>query len=322
MKFVFMDILTISEISKNFGQNPILTHISFRQQKLQKIAIVGETGSGKSTLLKIISGFTQADKGKVIFENKRVKGPLETLVPGHPGIAYLSQDFELRANFRVEELLAYANHLTDEDAESLFSICHIQHLLKRKPHQLSGGEKQRIALARLLINMPRLLLLDEPFSNMDIIVKNILQKVIHDIGEKLSITLILVSHDPMDTLSWADEIIVMKQGQIVQKGTPQQIYFTPETEYVAGLFGKYNLLASETSTAGKKSFFRPENLIITDIRHSALSGIIQQINFMGSYFEVTVSTPDEMVIIYSSDASLQKGETIYLSFQTNHFWLV
>jgi ABC-type Fe3+/spermidine/putrescine transport system ATPase subunit len=322
VKFAVMHLLSISGISKNIGQNDIVTNISFCQENLQKIAIVGETGSGKSTVLKIIAGLIQADTGEVIFENKSVKGPEETLVPGHPGIAYLSQDFELRANYRIEELLAYANHLTDEDAQSIFTICRIQHLLKRKPHQVSGGEKQRIALARLLIMSPRLLLLDEPFSNMDLILKNVLKKVIHDIGEKLGITIILVSHDPQDTLSWADEILVMKDGRIIQKGSPEQIYFQPQTEYIAGLFGKYNLLASENNIAGKKRFFRPENFSITDSKQAAISGIVKQISFLGSYFEVTLTIPDDILVIHATDSRLKKGDIVYLSFQSENLWHV
>ncbi len=315
-----MDLLTISEISKKIGQSTIVTNVSFTQNAFTKIAIVGETGSGKSSLLKIISGLMQPDSGQVIFENKIVKGPLETLVPGHPGIAYLSQDFDMRANFRMEELLSYANHLTDEDAQSLFHICKIDHLLKRKSHQLSGGEKQRIALARLLIMSPRLLLLDEPFSNMDTGLKNLLKKVIQDIGEKLGITIILVSHDPLDTLSWADEIIVMKDGQIIQKGSPQEIYYQPKTEYVAGLFGKYNLLTQEEGKPGKKRFFRPENFIVSNSQQATLSGIVQQVNFMGSYFELVINTPQDTFFIHTNDSTIQKGDTMYLSFHKFPIW--
>ena len=117
----------------------------------------------------------------------------------------------------MEELLEYANKLPATEAASLYKLCRIDHLLKRKNDQLSGGEKQRIALARLLVGSPKLLLLDEPFSNLDLIHKNILKSVIEDIGERMKLTCMLTSHDPMDTLSWADEIIVRKDGQIIQQ---------------------------------------------------------------------------------------------------------
>jgi ABC-type sulfate/molybdate transport systems ATPase subunit len=152
-------------------------------------------------------------------------------------IAYLSQQFELRNNYRVEEILEMANKIPLEEAEVIYQICRINHLLKRRTDQLSGGEKQRIALAQLLISSPRLLILDEPYSNLDLIHKSILKYVVDDIADKLKTTVVLISHDPADTLSWADEIFVMKGGQIIQKGTPQNVYFKPLEEYTAALSG-------------------------------------------------------------------------------------
>jgi len=112
----------------------------------------------------------------------------------------------------MEELLSYSNQLSDEMAHAIFEVCMISHLMKRKNDQLSGGERQRVAIAKLLISSPKLLLLDEPFSNLDLIHKNILKDVIQEIGDKLNITCLMVSHDPTDTLSWADQIMIMQHG--------------------------------------------------------------------------------------------------------------
>ena len=217
-----MTFLTVSDITKEGLGNFKLQEITFSQRKNQKIAIAGETGSGKSTLLKIIAGLEQADTGEVIFKKQRVKGPEENLVPGHPGIAYLSQDFELPKFLRVEQVLAYSNNLSQEGANTLFAVCEISHLLERKTDELSGGERQRIALAKLLITSPQLLLLDEPYSNLDMVHRNTLKGVLEKICKQLKITCILVSHEPSDVLSWADKIIVMKDGQIVQKDTSER----------------------------------------------------------------------------------------------------
>jgi ABC-type sulfate/molybdate transport systems ATPase subunit len=222
----------------------------------------------------------------MLFEAERVKGPDEKLIPGHPAIAYLPQDFELRNNYRMEELLQYANKLAGEKAGALYEVCRINHLLKRKNDQLSGGEKQRIAIARLLVSSPKLLLLDEPFSNLDMIHKTILKSVIRDIGEQLNITCIMVSHDPLDTLSWADDIIVMKAGKLVQQGTPMQIYQQPVNEYIAGLFGKYNLLDEahakiflpSQNVPGKKLLVRPEQFRLTAIEHAVPVKVVE-VNF-------------------------------------------
>lgn len=226
-----------------------LAQISFTLRKNQRLAIAGETGSGKSTLLKIIGGLAAPEQGSVHFEGVRVLPPLERLIPGQSGIAYLSQHFELWHNYRVTEVLDYSNDLEPADARQLYDLCHIQHLLDRRTDQLSGGERQRIALARLLVRPPRLLLLDEPFSNLDMNHKRTLKTVLDNIANTFDITTILVSHDPYDTLTWADQIIILKDGRLIQQGPPKQVYNHPVDEYTAGLLGDY--------TVNNGEFIRP-----------------------------------------------------------------
>jgi len=163
-----MALLAVQHINKKIQDNTVVSDISFEQQALQKIAITGESGAGKTTLLKMISGHAQADSGTVLFNGKRVVGPEEKLLPGHPSIAYLSQHYELLNNYRVEELIWFENKLSEATAKALFRICRIHHLLQRRTGQLSGGEKQRIALCILLVKQPRMLVLDEPFSNLQV----------------------------------------------------------------------------------------------------------------------------------------------------------
>ncbi|ACU59654.1 ABC transporter ATP-binding protein [Chitinophaga pinensis] len=325
-----MNLLEVTDVRKQEGEEEVLKGVSFTQKAFQKIAIVGESGSGKSTLLKIVGGLTQSDGGEVRFENVKVKGPLERLLPGQPGIAYLSQHYELRNHYRMEEILAYANMLADEDAERLYKICRISHLMKRKNDQLSGGEKQRVALARLLTTAPRLLILDEPYSNLDPILKNTLKAVIREISEDLNITCLLVSHDPVDTLSWADEVIVMKDGQIVQQGAPEEVYHQPVNEYVAALFGSYNMIPSAQATDfsqvsgvhlnDKSLFIRPERFRVVEKGQHGLSGKIQDVSFMGSSYEVAVALPAATITVKTDNSVLRKGEDIYLSLSPADVW--
>ena len=325
-----MDFLEVSHISKQQHGAYILKDVSFTQQQFQKLVIAGETGSGKSTLMKITGGMGQADSGTVMLEGKRVKGALEVLIPGHPGTAYLSQHFELRNNYRVEEILSYANKLTNEAAGEIYDVCRITHLLKRKTDQLSGGEKQRIAMARLLISSPGLFLLDEPYSNLDMIHKNILKNVISDMGARLGITCMLISHDPSDILPWADVILVMKEGEIVQQGTPKEIYNQPVNEYVAALFGKYNLITPAKSGIleglpgimrnGKNIFIRPEDLKIVRNKKDAISGKIRELAFYGSYLEAEVALGNELLTIKTTDARLKKNGMVNITVAPEAVW--
>lgn len=322
--YIKMGLLAVSDVYKKQQETSVVKGVSFELQRAQRLAIAGETGSGKSTLLKIIAGLVQADSGNVYFEEKRIKGPLEVMMIGHPRIAYLSQHFELRNNYRVEELLEMANKLTPESAAYVYEICRITHLLKRRTDQLSGGEKQRIAMARLLVTAPRLFLLDEPFSNLDMLHKETLKSVINDIGEQLDVTCILVSHDPLDLLSWAENIIVMRDGQIVQQDSASRIYFQPVNEYVAGIFGKYNLLPAGfpgiTPQEGMQAFIRPEHVAIATGSEPAVSGIVRKYTFFGSYAEVEVTVMEKVMTMRMGVSELKAGDEVRVMVKGEKVW--
>ena len=316
-----MSLLEVYKISRQQDGAYQVKDISFTQHQFQKVAIAGATGSGKTTLLQIIAGLLQPTEGEVLFNGLRVKGPEEKLIAGYAVIAYLSQQFELRHHYRVAEILAMASELTEEEAQQIYAICRIDHLLNRWSHQLSGGEKQRIALARLLVSSPTILLLDEPYSNLDAIHKNILKSVINDIGEKLKITCLLVSHDPVDVLSWADEIIVLEGGAIIQKGSPWQVYTHPVNEYAAALFGKYNVLSTELASALGAStnneavsfLTRPEQFKFVENAEEGLAAIVKKVNFMGSHYEVEVDVYSQKLKLMRSNNSIKPGDTVFIA---------
>jgi ABC-type sugar transport system ATPase subunit len=314
-------MLSLQGIGKRNRDTYILRDISFTQLPFQHIAIAGETGSGKSTLLKIIAGLVQPDEGAATLQGEKIKGPDDQLVPGHKGVAYLSQHFELRNNYWVHEVLAYANRLTDTEAERIYSICQIDHLLGRRTHQLSGGEKQRIATARLLISDPVLLLLDEPFSNLDMIHRGIMKKVINDIAEHLKITMILVSHEPADILPWADQLLLIKDGMLKQQGTPEEVYNDPEDLYCAGLLGDYctipatlaTLLTGEFNAAWKDSalILRPEHITVSAGKEG-VDARIQKLSFKGSHYEVIAVVGDLPLMFYQQEKKYREGEAVKL----------
>ncbi len=316
-------LLRVSKVSKKGGGQFALEDISFVQSKNQKVAIAGETGSGKSTLLKIIAGLIQPDKGDIFLEKEKVIGPSDKLVPGHTSIAYLSQYFELQKFLTVAQILSYANLLSERQANELYGVCEIDHLLSRKTDQLSGGEKQRIAIARLLIASPKLLLLDEPFSHLDLSHKNVLKSVINNICKKLGITCILVSHDPADTLSWADKILVMKDGQLIQEGAPELLYNQPVNEYVAGLFGKYFILSPTqvknlfvgVNKRRIKSFYRPQDFRLTEKSKGSIKGKVKSVNFFGTYFELEISILKSIITVRTLERKIVVGDKVYIAIR-------
>lgn len=317
-------LLRVESISKTEGNNQVLHPISFQLPARRKLAIIGETGSGKSTLLRIIAGHIAPDSGKVYFNQERVWSPPMTLLPGHKGIAYLSQHYELRNNYKVHELLSYQNALSTESAAQLYQVCQVDHLLQRKNDELSGGERQRIALAKLLVGVPQLLLLDEPFSNLDIPHKQIINAVVHAISEQLKTTCILVSHDPIDTLSWADEIMILKNGQVIQHNTPQEIYYHPANVYVAGLLGPYTMIEGyrhpfrqywQLLNDAATICLRPEQMLITNDHENAIDCVVEKVLFCGAYYSITAKHGEYPIIIHAQENIPQVGDLIWVKLK-------
>lgn len=309
-----MSFLQITSVSKEGIDGRILDDISFQQRRHQKIAIAGETGSGKSSLLKIIAGLVQPDSGSVWFEGERVDGR-DALVPGHPHIAYLAQDFDLPKSLRVEQVLEYARKQTSTEQKHLYEICHIEHLLKRRTNELSGGERQRVAIARLLIGSPRLLLLDEPYTNLDRIHKLLLKRVIDEVS-RLGISCMMISHEPQELLSWAESLIILRHGKMVQRGSPQSIYHAPRNAYVASLLGTYTSMSERTPGFGEyfgratvSRFVRPESLHLGD---QGVPGKVLDVKFLGSYYEVEVLCGQLVVTVMELNDTVKVGDEVHV----------
>ena len=317
-------ILELQNITRKYNEgNPAVNGINLQVKQYEKLALVGETGSGKSTLLKIAAGLIPSETGKVVFNGSEIENPKDKLIPGHPDIAYLSQHFELPKFITVEEHLFDPYEMTEEEAQRVYRACQIDHLLNADTRFLSGGEKQRVALAKLILAQPQLLFLDEPFSNLDPIRKQEIKKVVYTLNEELLITTVMVSHEPQDVLPWADSIVVLRDSGLVQHGTPQDIYDHPNNEYVAGLFGKYNLLdakdwgnsaISKYKMIGDRILIRPEQFCIH--RESSMKGyeaIIQEIKYFGSYDELLVSANGFEILLKANVGEFKREQKIRIS---------
>lgn len=245
-------IISVKNISKQYQQEQAsgVKNISFDINKGEIIAIIGESGSGKSTLLKSIYGLLAVDEGEVIFKGERVLGPHEQLIPGHKEMKMVTQDFSLNIYAKVYDNIAAmmantdVNHKHQKTMEMMHHL-HIDHLKDKKITQLSGGEQQRVAIAKALVTDTSVLLLDEPFSQVDALLKNQLRADIKRIAGETGVTVIMVSHDPADGLFLADKLLILKDGQLVQEGKPSEIYNHPNHIYTARMLGNAVVLNKE-----------------------------------------------------------------------------
>ncbi len=225
------------------------TSLTIQQGRIT--AIIGESGSGKSTLLRLLYGLLSPDEGEVHFKGERIWGPVEKLIPGHDAMKMVTQhtdDLNLFAKVwdNVAVLLPNTNlQAKEEKTTRALSLLNMSHLAQSRIVDLSGGEKQRVALARAIITRPEVLLLDEPFNQVDTSFREDLQQDIRQIVKETGLTVIMVSHDPSEILSMADELIVMRDGMILESGDPIAVYQNPKNLYTASLLATCNVLAKD-----------------------------------------------------------------------------
>lgn len=318
--------LELRGISKSYHTEAALLETTLSVDKKERVAIVGETGSGKSTLLKIIAGLESTSHGQVLFKGERLKGPDEKLIAGHSEIAYLSQHFDLPKFITVLEYLSDRFHIDQEVAEQIYEACKITTLLEKDTRSLSGGERQRVALCKQLLRSPDLLLLDEPYSNLDLNHKVLMREVINEIAQDLATTLMMVTHDPRDVLAWATRVLVFRKGALVQEDSPKNVYKYPKNEYVAGIFGSYSLLTpglwgiqhhqsgSQLHIIDDKIFVRPNQVDFEGA--SSINGKVKEVRFQGNYEEVVVAKDGEELILHVPVNKYQVGNDVMLSFIT------
>ena len=264
-------VISVQHLTKQYQSTAAsgVNNISFDIERGQIVAILGESGSGKSTLLKCIYGLLTVDSGKVLFNGSRVFGPDEQLIPGHKDMKMVTQDFSLNIYAKVYDNIASMLSNTDvkgkqEKTFQMMQHLNIVHLKDKKITELSGGEQQRVAIAKALISDTSLLLLDEPFSQVDALLKNQLRADIKRIVADTGVTVIMVSHDPADGLFLADKLLLIKDGQLLQQGEPSFVYNHPSHVYTAQLLGNANALSAIAAEKlgidahGKKVVFYPE----------------------------------------------------------------
>lgn len=272
--------LKIENIRKMFDKTRGIKNINFSIEKGELISFLGPSGCGKTTLLNVIGGFIKPETGKIYLEGEEITD----FPPEIRNISTVFQNYALFPHMNVIENIKYGlkykkiSKKEQEDlAQDYLKIVGLEGYEKVSVHELSGGQQQRVALARALVLHPKLLLLDEPFSNLDAKLKISMREELKQLQKKLNISMIFVTHDQEEALSLSDKIVVMNAGEIVQIGTPEEIYYLPANDYVADFIGKANFITKD----GKKVLLRPEDISMRKSKNG--EWVIVSKEFMGAY---------------------------------------
>ena len=316
-------IISVKNVSKHYSPELIagVSDISLTISKGDFVAIVGESGSGKSTLLKLIYGTLAPNSGELHFKDEHIPGPHEKLIPGHDSMKMLSQDFNLNLYAKVYENIE--SMLSNENVQEkkqksgdIMNLLGISALAEKRIVELSGGEQQRVALARAIITEPELLLLDEPFSQLDAVLKTQFRADLKRLASELGITIIMVSHDPVDGLTLADKMFILKEGKLIEFGEPAEIYKRPSHIYTAQLLGNAFFLPSdEAKLMGIRS--KAETVMIypewVQLKNSWTSKQyeIEEIFFRGFYEDLLLQRRGIRIhAVNTSPGSYRRGQKV------------
>ena len=303
-------MLKINLNNFSYLKDTILEGIDFEIEKGMQLSLIGESGCGKSSLLKIIYGLLDCDNGTLFWNDIQILGPKFHLVPGMPFMKYLAQDFDLMPFITVGENVGkfLSNFYPKEKQkriDELLELVEMTEFKHIKAKFLSGGQMQRVALARVLVQEPEVLLLDEPFSHIDNFRKNDLRRKIFSYLKEKQITTIVASHDINDVLSFSDEVIVIKDKTILEKATPKELYFLPKHKYTAALFGEVN----EIEIDGKLQLIYPHQLQIVEKSDFEVEVIASY--FKGRNYLIEAKFENQNVF-FENEKDIPKASIVYL----------
>jgi iron(III) transport system ATP-binding protein len=306
-------MLEINNISFSYGkQNPTLNNISLSLKPGEHLSVMGESGCGKSTLLKVIYGLLDVDKGTLFWKDHQILGPEYHLVPGMEFFKYVPQNFDLMPFTTVAENISkFLSRFFPEEAkqrtQELLEVIEMEEFADVKVKTLSGGQQQRVAIARALAKEPELLLLDEPFSQIDNFKKNSLRRKLFQYLKDKNIACIVATHDGSDALSFSDKLIVIKDHSILAEGKPNELYQFPPNIYVAALFDDVN----EISINGELKLVYPHQISVTET--STIKATVKKNYFKGSYWLIEVISDGKQLFL-SNSSPLNIDSEISLSF--------
>ncbi|MDG9883093.1 MULTISPECIES: ABC transporter ATP-binding protein [Pseudomonas] len=290
-----MSFVSIQNLEKTYAGSPVFKDINFDIARGEFITLLGPSGCGKSTLLRCIAGLTPVDSGRILLDGT----DLVPLSPQKRGIGMVFQSYALFPNMTVAQNVAFGlrmQKVASQDSrsrvEEALRMVELQDFAARYPHQLSGGQCQRVALARSLVTRPRLLLLDEPLSALDARIRKHLREQIRSIQRELGLTTVFVTHDQEEALTLSDRIFLMNQGRIVQSGDAETLYTAPVDAFAAGFIGNYNLLDAESASrllerpVSCRLAIRPEAIALS--LDGALDGQVRSHSLLGNIIRYRV----------------------------------
>lgn len=306
-------MLQVNNISFEYNeQKEILKDISFQLALGEHLCVMGESGSGKSTLLKAIYGLLDLKSGELFWKDEQILGPAFHLVPGMDFFKYVPQNFDLMPYTTVEENIAkFLSRFYMEEAQQrtaeLLEVIEMEPFAKQKVKDLSGGQQQRVAIARALAKEPELILLDEPFSQIDNFKKNSLRRRLFSYLKEKNISCIVATHDGNDALSFADQMIVIKDNQILAQGTPADLYQNPKEHYVAALFDDVNDIVID----GKQRLIYPHQIQVAE--SSNYKAIVKRSYYKGFYWLIEAEF-DEQTVFFQYSKKVESGSLLNLNF--------
>ena len=302
------EILQVRDLNFSIDEKKIVSKINLNLKKHSILALLGQSGSGKSTILKLIAGLLEPNSGEIEILGERVIPPSEKLIPGHKKIKIVRQDNPLFPNISLREnieyeLRFYTEEFRNERVNKLLKVTGLQKVAHQLPRHSSEGEQQRTAIARALADEPVLLLLDEPFSNLDYKNKSTLKREIKQIVQEEEMACIFVTHDISDVFSTADELAILKKGKITQIDTPNDVFHKPKTVYEASITGDFNLFNIKDSkdllgieTSKKSLLIRPKSIQLK--KNGTYKGQVMYVIDKGAYFEIILNFKGKELLLH------------------------
>jgi len=309
-------LLEVKNLYFNYqADKPLFQNLNLNVDEGQIIALAGESGCGKSTLLSLIYGLMDWQSGDILFDGEKLFGPKGNLVPGESQMKFVAQNYDLMPYGTVYDNVGkYISNINlkskKEKVEELLDVVGLTDFAKVIPKNLSGGQQQRVAIARALAILPKMLLLDEPFSNLDFSRKFELRDKLFNYVKQNNLSLVISTHNLEEVLPWADKIVVLQQGRLIQNDSPKETYENPYNDYVAKLLGEVNIFSDEEINQfnlSRKHYF-PHQIKVAE---NGVEATVSESLFAGSHYRNKLIINHKSIIVYSQEFLQHK---VFLQF--------